>query len=1212
VSIGSRASRWFVILVAVAAGLVGLYALLGYLVAPGLARTKLEEVLTRELGRPTSVERVEVRPFALAATVHGIVVREPQGDAVALSIESIDADASIASLAKFAPVLDALSIGRPHLRVARLDANHYSVSDLIEKWSAPRTEPPAKYSLNNIEVREGRVDFDDRPVKRAHVVDGLEVGVPFLSTLPHDVEIVVQPRLAGAVNGAPFALAGRATPFATERRAELDVDVDALPLPQYVDYLPARLRVGVKDGRLTTRLKLHLAQHAGAGPSWWVDGSMNLDALELRRRDGAPLVAVTRASTRLERLDVGARELKLASVEIEEPSAAVRRLPDGAFELAGGLFERAPAAQVVPEAAPWKVAIASVSVANGRATLEDASVAPAYRASVANFKGRASSLSNAPGAKGPVEFSLDVDDGARGELRGEVALAPFAVAGTFSTGNASIARLYPYVAEVLDVEIQRGRADFSASFEIAEGRVRIEGGKGALADVALAQRGEREPLWRSARIAFAGVALDAAKRALSIDEVTAEKLFADLRHDRDGSWNYARLLRIDDGDDDDREGGGSGAKAASGGAWQIRVDRIAAARAEVRFRDLHAPSPIELSFDQVDVSVTGASNAPGARAAIDVASRVNRTGRLRAKGRLGTNPVAATLTLDASRIALMPFRTYIERALAVTLTGGSASARGTLDAAFSRDADARIRWAGDLALENFGANDPPTGSRLLAWKVLRFEGTKANLDPFEASAGSIALEDFYARVIVYADGTLNLARIAQGEEATPGPASAQATAQPRTRRSRALAGTTTAVGSAAAAAGRTLRRASDGSLPLSIGRIAFSGGNVNFSDFFVRPNYSVNLTGLAGTVSAMSPAQAGTIDATAKVDDAAPVEIHGELAPFARELTFRLAGKARDIELPPLSPYSAKYAGYGITRGKMSFEVDYRVDNRKLDAKNRLVLAQLTFGEKVDSPEATKLPVLFAVSLLKDANGVIDLDIPISGSLDDPKFSMFAIVVKIVVNLLTRAATAPFALLSSIAGGVVGTGEAGGEDLAYLEFEPGSASVDGAAAARVERLAKALVNRPALKVDVTGRADAASDGEGLARAALDRQLRETKLAAVAGTPDEVASADAIELNAEERARWVAWLYRNTPIEGRPRDAAGAPTEVAPAEMEVALARHFAPAPTAVAELAQRRARAAKEALVARGLPAERVFLVAPSAPAPAAKDSSRRVDFALR
>jgi len=392
--------------------------------------------------------------------------------------------------------------------------------------------------------------------------------------------------------------------------------------------------------------------------------------------------------------------------------------------------------------------------------------------------------------------------------------------------------------------------------------------------------------------------------------------------------------------------------------------------------------------------------------------------------------------------------------------------------------------------------------------------------------------------------------------------------------------------------------------------IVLSGGSVEFSDFFVRPNYNANLTRVAGTVSAMSATQAGTIALTANVNDVAPVEIGGRVQPFAPALAFEMSAKARDIALSPLSPYSVKYAGYGITGGSLAFDVDYKVENRKLDAKNRLVLQQLTFGEKVDSPDATKLPVLLAVSLLKDANGVIDLDVPISGSLDDPQFSVMGVAVKLIGNLLTKAATAPFALLASAAGSTA----AGGEDLAFVEFAPGSASLEAEAAGRVERLAKALASRPGLGVDVVGRADAPSDGDGLAHAALEHKLREAKFGAVAGTPDAAATIDAVTLTAGERVGWLARLYRETDIDGRPRDASGALVAVPAEQMEAVLAAHFAPPPTALSNLARQRARAAKDALVARGVAAERVFLAEPkSTPAPApGKGSPRRVDFALR
>src|SRR5258707_11478093 len=219
-------------------------------------------------------------------------------------------------------------------------------------------------------------------------------------------------------------------------------------------------------------------------------------------------------------------------------------------------------------------------------------------------------------------------------------------------------------------------------------------------------------------------------------------------------------------------------------------------------------------------------------------------------------------------------------------------------------------------------------------------------------------------------------------------------------------------------------------LPITIGRIELANGNVNYSDFFVRPNYAANLTEVTGTVTTMSSEQAGDIAFTARVDHSAPVEVSGRIHPFAKELSLDIAAKARDVDLPPLTPYSVKYAGYGIERGKLTFDVHYRVESRKLTAENRLVLDQLTFSpQRVDSPTATKLPVLLAVALLKDTRGVIDIRLPISGSLDDPEFSMGGLIIRVIVNLLTKAVTAPFALLGAVLGG-------GGEQMAFVEFAP--------------------------------------------------------------------------------------------------------------------------------------------------------------------------------
>jgi hypothetical protein len=383
---------------------------------------------------------------------------------------------------------------------------------------------------------------------------------------------------------------------------------------------------------------------------------------------------------------------------------------------------------------------------------------------------------------------------------------------------------------------------------------------------------------------------------------------------------------------------------------------------------------------------------------------------------------------------------------------------------------------------------------------------------------------------------------------------------------------------------------------------------VQYSDFFVKPNYSAHLTDVSGSVSALSASQAGTVEVTGRVENTAPVDVRGTLNPFARELQLDLTGKATDVDLPPLTPYSVKYAGYGIQKGKLSLEVHYRIDDRKLAATNKLKLDQLTFGEHVDSPTATKLPVLLAVSLLKDRNGVINLDLPIQGTLDDPKFSVWGVLVQIFVNLVTKAVTAPFALLGAIAGG-------GGEQLAYIEFAPGRADLSEAAQQKLVTLAKALTDRPGLKIDAAGRAIPEVDREGLKRTTLERALRTQKQKTLVAEGESAPPLESLTVDAAEYPKLLTAVYRDTDLPDKPRNVLGIAKTIPPAEMEALLLANYRVDNEALATLANRRAQAVKEWFVGKGaISSERVFIVAPKLTTDGIKDEGTptRVDFAIR
>jgi len=280
--------------------------------------------------------------------------------------------------------------------------------------------------------------------------------------------------------------------------------------------------------------------------------------------------------------------------------------------------------------------------------------------------------------------------------------------------------------------------------------------------------------------------------------------------------------------------------------------------------------------------------------------------------------------------------------------------------------------------------------------------------------------------------------------------------------------------------------------------------------------------------------------------------------------------------------------------------VRYRIVDGKLEAENQLYLDQLTFGDKVDSPSALKLPILLAVALLKDRNGVIDIHLPISGSLDDPKFSIGGIIVKVIVNLITKAITAPFALLASAFGG-------GGEELGYVEFEPGSTALSEASSRRLDTLAKALLDRPALRLEATGRADPAQDEVALRRQHLDRLMRAAKAKSSGDLPDSVTIEPA------ERPRWLEAAYKAADLKTKPRNAIGLAKSLPPEQMEALLLESAPAGEEALRTLANQRGDRVK-AYLSTKVPPERVLLTASRLGTEGIEDKGRttRVGFALK
>ena len=612
-----------------------------------------------------------------------------------------------------------------------------------------------------------------------------------------------------------------------------------------------------------------------------------------------------------------------------------------------------------------------------------------------------------------------------------------------------------------------------------------------------------------------------------------------------------------------------------------------------------------LKLSEVELAITEA-NLPSGR--VDAAVTIDRKGRIAAVGETAIGPLHADLDVQIDDLNLLPLQPLFSDRVNLRVTRALLASKAHVKADQAADGTLQGLFQGDVTLAKLATVDAVNSNDFVSWDALAVRGARVQLSPLAVHVDQVALKSFYARVIIDPSGRINLQDIVRAKaeakrSLTEAPAAAPAPAEAGKREAAQAPDATPAAGPNAPAPASAAAAAP----PVSIGKVVLEKGHVRFTDNFIQPKYTADLMDLGGSVSGLSsdPQSAADIDLHGRVNDA-PLLIGGRINPLARDLTLDVKASVHGMELAPLTTYSNKYVGYRIERGKLSFDVAYQLANRQLHAENRLVLDQLTFGDKVESPSATTLPVLLAVALLKDRNGVIDINLPIGGSLDDPEFSVGGIIVKVLINLITKAVTAPFALLGKLFGG--------GEELSWLDFAPGQSEVTPEAEAKLKSLASALTERPGLKLDISGSADPQSDRDALRQARIESKLRAIKRKDLAEQGKLVTSAE-VTVSPEERPELLKRLYESE-LEAKSGAPKVAPSTPAAIRAEAAAAAKK-PQPTQeqmeeflranqqisdedLLALGNRRAQAVKQWLSTIGMiPDDRMSLVAAKIAAPA-------------
>lgn len=1185
---------------------LAVFGLLGAVGGPPLLHHLAETQLSKYLERPVTVGKIRLNPYTLRLEIDQLHIAERDGKTPFVDIGHLHVNAAWCSIFRRAPVIEELTVDAPRVRIVRTAEQRFNFSDIVDKLTQPEIPPkpksnePARFVFANLQLNNGAIQFVDQPLGAQHTVDGLRIGVPFLASLPADVDIFVQPLLAARIDGAPLYFAGQTKPFAQSLESSLNIRLDGLDLPRYLGYVPGPLPVAVPQGKLTTDLTIDFQKPNTGNPVLRVHGTAGLDSLEVTDAKKAPLVAAKQLRATLSDVRPLDNVYHLDTLSLDGVRVDAVRAPDGSINFAqlGGKPAQteakpapsAPAAQ--PK--PLDVAVGKLQLANSGIHWRDATTQPAADLVLDDLHGDVAVRTL--GGPTTLDVGAKLASGGTLNIKGSTSLEKRTGELELKLDAIKLTGVEPYLRQAGAPQLQNGAlsADGKIALEFGADKfnVRAEPLVATLADLALAPATRNDTALRAKQLRADIKSFDLAARTLALNEVRGDGLQLDVLRKQDGSTVLTLL--------DTPQQAAAKAKAAPAPAksgtpaekpWAVTVQTLRLDNGAVGFEDQTNSRPVKVRVEPLNVLVQNASTDLGKPVDVQIGAGLGSKGKLDVRGNVVPQPLKADLRVNTQNLSLAGFDPYLDKSLNAAITSALLTMDGRL--ALNQGKALTVSYQGNATIGNVRLQDRVTSDDFLRWRSLALNRIQASYDGAtpRVRVGALALSTFYARIIINPNGRLNLQdiRVQPTEEhrsltqAAPGPASAVTAGTPAS-----------SVATAPKAGGADLR----------IDAITLQDGNIRFTDNFVKPNYTANLTtigGSVGTISTSAGQQPADVTLRGSVDGTAPVDIHGKVNALAPTAFVDLSAKADDIELTNLTPYSAKYAGYPITKGKLTMDLHYLLDQGKLSADNHIFIDQLTFGDRVESKDATDLPVRLAVALLKNSRGEIDVRVPVSGSLDDPQFSLGGVILRAFANLIVRAVTAPFSLLANAFGG------SGGEELGYIEFDPGTAAISQASMARIDKLATALKDRPALKLDIIGRVDPATDRDGLRREAVNRQIREQKLKD-AGDASEADST----VKPEEMDKYLERAYKAAKFP-KPRNVIGLAKSLPPDEMRKLMETNVQVTDSDLRELAQRRANAVHVALAERVEPA-RLFVVAPKLDAEGIKDKGKtsRVDFSLK
>jgi hypothetical protein len=964
-----RWRRWL----AAVAGLVALYAALGFWLLPLVVKDQLPKFAHSQLARQASVGDVRFNPFTLRLGVTDLKLAEADG-APLFSVGELDVHLLWRSIVRRAWTFADIRVAAPAANLVIAPDGRFNVAELLatlerQPKSASSESGLPRLVIERFALEQGKVEMHDHHAGYDNVFAPIDFTLANFSTLPDQADA----HTFSAQSAGGGTLRWKGSTSVNPIRGSGEFTLDKVSLPQVSVYLKSYTHARVAAGQLSATLPYTFSYADGKFAASLAGAKLALANLALAREGATDSFA---ALTRLEvdgiDADLAARQATVAQVRADGGKLSVRRDAKGDVDLANLMIATAGPAAAAPKGAVavnnWKLAVKQVLFDRMAIEAVDASVNP------------------------PVKL-------AAGQVRLQLQVA----------------------AEQAGPELQVKLAD--ASF--------------AATDLTLASG--TQPPFKLAELGFTDGSVDLAAHRAVVGRVYAQGGQLQVTRDRQGAiaipglWPRIAATPTH----------AAASAATPGASWSVVAKSAELTRVSADVQD--EASRVKVHVNDLAVKLAGAGSDLKQAVKFDASLAVREGGQLSAQGSVVPGSGALQADVRVRQLALAPLQPLLAQYVKLKIAGGNVSAQGRITGG-GAGKGAGLRYVGALNVAALRLNEAD-GDVFAQWRDVRADKFTATLGPNRLDIPELRVVDADAKLGIENDRSFNAARLL---------------VQPAANGARPVVATAAATSPA------------DDPFPVRIRRLRVQNAKLDFEDLSLRPQFAAKVYELNGVVNGLSSSRTARaqIELDGRVDEFGSARVRGELNPFAPRNNTDVNVVFKNVDMVPTSPYAMKFAGYRIAEGKISLDLQYKIRDGQLEGNNQIVIDKLRLGERVDSPDALKLPLELAIAILKDSDGRIDLGLPVTGDMNNPQFSYGAVIWKAVGNLLTRIVTAPFRALGRLFGG-------SGEQFEAVTFDAGSDTLAPPEREKLQHIAQALAKRPQLKLSVPAQYSETADGAAL-------------------------------------------------------------------------------------------------------------------------------------